>query len=81
MTRRPPSRRRAAARDRAERLRQALERLPELQAKKKAGEKDRARASGTDPEATVMKRADGGYRPAYNLVCGLRLRAQAGLAC
>src|SRR6516225_9355973 len=67
-----PSRRHAAARERAarerlERVQQALERLPELEAKKKAGEKDKARASGTDPEATVMKMADGGYRPAYNV--------------
>jgi transposase len=67
-----PSRRHAAARaraagERAERLRQALERLPELEAKKKTGQKDKARASGTDPEATVMKMADGGYRPAYNV--------------
>jgi transposase len=67
-----PSRRHAAARERAEReraerLRRALERLPELEAKKKAGERDKARASGTDPEATVMKMADGGYRPAYNI--------------
>jgi transposase len=66
-----PSRRRAAAqqrvaRERAERLRQALARLPELEAKKKAGEADKARASSTDPEATVMKMADGGFRPAYN---------------
>jgi len=76
-----PSRRHAAARERAareraERLRQALERLPELEAKKKAGEKDKARASGTDPEATVMKMADGGYRPAYNIEFGV---ATAGL--
>jgi transposase len=67
-----PSRRHSAARERAaaeraERLRQALERLPELEAKKKAGERDQARASSTDPEATVMKMADGGYRPAYNV--------------
>jgi len=67
-----PSRRHAAARERAareraERLRQALKRLPELEAKKKPGEKDKARASGTDAEATVMKMADGGYRPAYNV--------------
>jgi transposase len=67
-----PSRRHAAARERAareraERLRQALGRLPELEAKKKAGEKEKARTSGTDPEATVMKMADGGYRPAYNV--------------
>jgi transposase len=67
-----PSRRQAAAqqraaRQRAERLQQALARLPQLQAKKKADEKDQARASGTDPEATVMKMADGGFRPAYNV--------------
>src|SRR5205823_10740383 len=67
-----PSRRHAAARERAarrraERLRQALGRLPELEARKKAGEKDKARASDADPEATVMKMADGGYRPAYNV--------------
>jgi transposase len=67
-----PSRQHAAARERAAReregrLRQALARLPELGAKKKAGQKDQARASTTDPEATVMKMADGGYRPAYNV--------------
>ena len=71
-----PSRRHAAARERAareraERLRRALERLPELEARKKAGEQDKARASGTDAEATVMKMADGGYRPAYNVEFGV----------
>ena len=55
-----------AARERAERIRQALERMPELEAKKKADEKEKARASTTDPEATVMKMGDGGFRPAYN---------------
>jgi transposase len=50
-----------------QRLRQALGRLPELEARKRAGEKDKARAPGADPEATVMKMADGGYRPAYNV--------------
>jgi transposase len=67
-----PSRRHNAARERAarereERLQQALARLPELEAKKKAGEQAKARASTTDPEATVMKMADGGFRPAYNV--------------
>src|SRR5215470_14044567 len=67
-----PSRRHAAARERAarqrtERLQQALQRLPELEAKKKADDKAKARVSTTDPEATVMKMADGGYRPAYNV--------------
>jgi len=65
--RRQTQARQRAARERAARLRRALERLPELEAKKKPGEKDQARASTTDPEATVMKMADGGYRPAYNV--------------
>jgi transposase len=55
-----------AARERAERVQAALGRLPELEAKKKAGERDKARCSTTDTEATVMKMADGGFRPAYN---------------
>ena len=55
-----------AARERAERVQAALARLPELEAKKKAGEKDTARCSTTDATATVMKMADGGFRPAYN---------------
>src|SRR5262249_25246589 len=65
--RRQAAARRRAARERGERLRQALARMPELEAKKKAGEVDKARASSTDPTATVMKMADGGFRPAYNL--------------
>jgi transposase len=56
-----------AARERAERVRRALDRLPELEARKKPEERDRARCSTTDPEATVMKMADGGFRPAYNV--------------
>ncbi|NOT57858.1 MAG: IS1182 family transposase [Deltaproteobacteria bacterium] len=56
-----------AAREREERIRQALARLPELAAKKKAGAQDQARSSTTDPEATVMEMADGGFRPAYNV--------------
>ncbi len=64
--RRQKEARERAARERAERIKAALERLPELEAKKKAGEKDKARCSTTDPEATVMKMADGGFRPAYN---------------
>jgi transposase len=67
-----PARRSAAARERAarereQRVSQALARLPELEAKKKPAEKDKARASTTDPQATVMKMADGGYRPAFNV--------------
>jgi hypothetical protein len=34
--------------------------------RKKAAEKAKARVSTTDPEARVLKMADGGFRPAYN---------------
>jgi len=56
-----------AAQERAERVQRALHRLPEMEAKKKLAEKEQARASTTDPDATVMKMADGGFRPAYNV--------------
>ena len=67
-----PSRRQAkarerAARERTRRLRRALARIPEMEAKKKPDEKHKARASSTDPEATVMKMPDGGFRPAFNI--------------
>jgi transposase len=58
-----------AATERASRVRRALEHLPGLEAAKRRKGKpaDEARASTTDPEATVMKMADGGFRPAYNV--------------
>ena len=59
--------RQRAARERADRIRQALDEMPKAESKKKAGEKDTARVSTTDPEARVMKMADGGFRPAYNV--------------
>jgi len=55
-----------AARERVERVQAALARLPELEAKKKPDQKEQARCSTTDASATVMKMADGGFRPAYN---------------
>jgi transposase len=68
-SRRIAAARERAAAERAERVRKALEHLPELEsAKRRAGKPvDEARASTTDPEARVMKMADGGYRPAYNV--------------
>jgi transposase len=56
-----------ATRERTARVAQALAHLPALEAKKKLPAKGEARASTTDPEARVMKMADGGFRPAYNL--------------
>ncbi len=56
-----------AAREREERVAEALRQLPEVEAKKKKEEdKEKARVSTTDPDARVMKMADGGFRPAFN---------------
>jgi Transposase DDE domain len=55
------------AEGRVERVERALERMPEMEAKIKPGDKKEARVSTTDPQATVMKMADGGFRPAYNV--------------
>ncbi len=67
-----PNRRQAkarerAARERSQRLRKALARLAEREAQKKPDEKQQARASSTDPQATVMKRPAGGFRPAFHI--------------
>ena len=69
-SRRQQAARERAARERVERLQKALEQLPEAQAKKKPSEKEQARVSTTDPEASVMKMGDGGFRPAYNVQLG-----------
>jgi transposase len=68
LTRKQQAARTRAARERDEKVQKALARLPELAAiKERQGKKpEEARASTTDAEATVMKMADGGYRPAYN---------------
>jgi transposase len=55
------------AKERQERIEEAMERLPEMEAKIKPNEEKEARVSTTDPEATVMKMAAGGFRPAYNI--------------
>ena len=57
-----------AARERVTRVEKAMEELKKLQAAKKTEEDaERARASTTDPESRVMRMADGGYRPAFNM--------------
>ena len=58
---------RRAAPERSERIQQALAELPDVEAKKKPADKGQARVSTTDPEARVMKMADGGFRPAHNV--------------
>ena len=69
--------RQRAAQDRQRRVEKALQRMPQVQAEKERRKKTRskaerdkvkeARVSTTDPECRVMKMADGGFRPAYNL--------------
>jgi transposase len=68
-----------AAEQREQRVNQALKELTDIEQRKKpAPKKDteteeehakrtEPRASSTDPEARVMKMADGGFRPAYNV--------------
>jgi transposase len=65
-----------AAREQTERLAAALERMKELEAerrrrektnKEKVAKQKEPRASSTDAQARVMKMADGGFRPAYNM--------------
>lgn len=70
------SRRQAAARTRAAaerqaRVQKALGQLADVEARQQqahdsAAHRRTARASVTDPEARVMKMADGGFRPAFN---------------
>ena len=64
-----------AARERQARLQAALAKHAEIEAERKRREKTNKkqlaaqkepRVSTTDPQARVMKMADGGYRPAYN---------------
>ena len=65
-SRRQKAARERAAKERRRRVAAALKRLPAAVAKKKKKDKGKARVSTTDPEATVMKMGDGGYRPAFN---------------
>jgi transposase len=59
--------RQRAVEERVARVEAALAEMPAAQAAKRADKKETARVSTTDPEAHVMKMADGGYRPAYNI--------------
>ena len=59
-----------AAEDRANRIDRALAEMAEAERRKRSNngkKKKEARTSTTDPSARVMKMADGGFRPAYNV--------------
>jgi hypothetical protein len=55
--------RQRAQRERVERIESALQQREELQ---REGERKEPRVSSPDPEARVMKQADGGFAPSYN---------------
>jgi transposase len=62
--------RKRAAEERAERLARAIEQMAEAERRKSSKngkKKNEARTSTTDPSARVMKMADGGFRPAWNV--------------
>lgn len=50
-----------------QRLEHALRELPDVRQTKTPADRPKARVSSTDPEARVMKMADGGFRPAFNV--------------
>lgn len=66
ISRRQQAAREAAARDFQRRVEEAISTVAELQQKRRPSAKP-ARASTTDAEARVMKMADGGFRPSYNV--------------
>jgi transposase len=78
-----------AARQRESRVSAALAKLAQIQAererraktnKKQVAKQKEPRASTTDPEARIMKMADGGYRPAYNCQLGTVAQGQIVVA-
>ncbi len=55
-------------REKQQRLEEALKELEHMEASRsKASEKEKVRASSTDPEARIMLQANGAYGPAYNV--------------
>jgi transposase len=74
-----------AAREREARVAAALDKLAEIEAerarraktnKKQVAKQKEPRASTTDPQARIMKMADGGYRPSYNCQLGTVAKGQ-----
>jgi len=78
-----------AAQEREARVKAALGKLAEIEAERNRRSKTNAkqvekqkepRASTTDPQARIMKMADGGYRPAYNCQFGTVANGQIVVA-
>jgi transposase len=56
-----------AQRERQQRLEQALEEFEKLAEQNSGKDKENRRVSTSDPQARVMKQADGGFAPSYNV--------------
>jgi transposase len=59
--------RKRANREKKQRLEEAIQQLEQMQKARAESERDQVRISETDPEARVMKHADGGFAPSYNV--------------
>jgi hypothetical protein len=59
--------RKRARHEKKQRLEEALKQLEQIQKARAESEKHRIRVSETDPEARIMKQADGGFAPSYNV--------------
>lgn len=77
LSRREKAARDRVARERSERVQRALATAKERrEKKKKPSQRDSVRTSTTDPDASVMKMADGGFRPAYNTQLAVDVESQ-----
>ena len=59
--------RKRASHEKKQRLEEALRELEQMQQARAESERDQLRVSETDPEARVMKQADGGFAASYNV--------------
>lgn len=66
-----------AARERQQRVSEALRQWPDVQAHRKPQDRPETRVSTTDPDARVMKMADGGFRPAFNVQFAVDAQSRA----
>ena len=59
--------RQRALKERQERLEEALKAMEQMEASRSKEDKEKTRASSTDPDARVMLQAKGAYGPSYNV--------------
>jgi transposase len=59
--------RKRASREKRQRLEEALRELEQMQKARAESERDQLRVSETDPQARVMKQAEGGFASSYNV--------------